>query len=222
VASLGALSQAWTEASLPVAGVLRVGINNHLANRPGRARRMSLLLRFFLVGIGAMSLCACTTTPSPASCPPTDAGSACFGISGPAFRQRAAVSAAALPELGDADPAYLDAPRVITGYELPSRTRIWVVPVLAQGRIIAASRFIAADQGRATLAETVALEEPLSELPENIGGEVVLWANPECRGDPTLSCLFPDYEWAVQLPGGNYRLFNGDVVESLPVTSPST
>jgi len=33
--------------------------------------------------------------------------------------------------------------------------------------------------------------------------------------------VFADYEWAVQLPGGNYRLFNGEVVESLPLPSTS-
>jgi hypothetical protein len=173
-----------------------------------------------MVGIGAMSLAACGTGATPAACPPTDGAGGCFAISGPAFEQLAVVSAAALPELADVPTAQLAA-RVFGGYELPSRARVWVVPVtvLHDGPMVAAARFVAADQGRARLAEVVALEETLSQLPEVLGGEVVLWANPDCRGDPSLACLFPDYEWAVQLPGGNFRLFDGEVVESLPLPS---
>jgi len=185
---------------------------------------MSPFLRIVMVGIGAMLLAACAEGTPPASCPAIQDSGECFVISHVAFQQHAVVGAAALPELEGVPAAQLDAPQVIQGYEFSSRARVWVVPVtvLPDGPIVAAARFVAADQGRARLAEVVALEETLSQLPEALGGEVVLWANANCRGDPSLACLFPDYEWAVQLPGGNYRLFNGEVVDSLPLLAPAS
>jgi hypothetical protein len=173
---------------------------------------MSILQRPVLYGLCAWVLCGCSST-SIASCPPADDGGGCFVISAPGFTQHALASARALPQL---EGVSLDAPRVFQGDDVTAGTRVWVVPLLVDDQMVAASRFVPAGGGQAKLAEVTLLEDPLPELPEDIGGLVVLWANPACRGDPGLACLFPDYEWAVQLQGGNYRLFTGEEVDSLP------
>jgi hypothetical protein len=174
---------------------------------------MSRVPRAVLLCLYTGAFCACVSSLPSGSCPPGDDGSGCFVISGPAFRQHALTSAQALPELQGLS---LAAPRVLVGDYVTAGTRVWVVPLLADGQMVAASRFVPADDGQAKLAEVALLEEPLPQLAEDIGGDVVLWANPGCRGDASLACPFPEYEWAVRLPGGNYRLFNNDVVDSLP------
>jgi hypothetical protein len=183
--------------------------------------------RAALVALSAFVLSGCASSP-PASCGPAATARDCFAISNRAFTERAVTSARALPELKDVP--IVDA-RVLGGEDVTARTKTWVATLLSyrpnsvQLRIVAAARFVPAGAGQARLAEVAALREPLAALPEDtFGGDaVVLWANSGCAGQPRLACLFPDYEWAIHLVGGQYRLFTSpvEIVDTLPSPAPS-
>lgn len=73
--------------------------------------------------------------------------------------------------------------------------------------------------GESKLAEVALLELPLPRLPDDLGGELVLFVNTDCVDDPSRNCLFAEYGWAVRLADGRFKLPDDGVVESLPATS---
>ena len=163
-----------------------------------------LLLLAILAG------CASAST----SCPEVEVAD-CVAISNQTLGDLAIARAEEIPKLLG---VFLVHPRVLPADDLNTGKRAWIVLLheARNGNLVAAARFSEVDPSRAKLDEVVALEEAIPPLPEVIGPEIVLWHDAACRDDTSVSCLFPETEWAQRLETGNYRLFTGEVVDSLP------
>lgn len=175
-------------------------------------RGLLLLLAPCLVSLAG---CGLLRPEPPDPCAPVDVGGECFTPSHEAFIAHALESAGAWPQL---DGVALSADRVVEGDDLTNQSVTWVVPIVSEGRMVAISRFLPAGRGQVKLAEVALLEEPLPPLPDDLGGELVLFVNPGCADDSDKACLFSEYGWALQLDDGRYRMPDGEVVETLPRT----
>jgi hypothetical protein len=87
----------------------------------------------------ALSLSACSLLePGPQACRPVDEGGECFTPSHEGFISHALASARAWPQL---DGLAVEATEVIDAFDTESGQAIWIVPIRAGGKIVAASRF---------------------------------------------------------------------------------
>lgn len=175
----------------------------------GAERPLSHRLAFAL-GI-AFVLVGCA--PEQSRCGPVDPGGECFAPSKDAFIEHALTSATAWPQL---DGVTVSATRVIEAVDLTTDSQTWLVPLMDGNRMVAISRFLTVDEDEVKLGEVSLLEEPLEPLPEQFGGEVVLFADTSCAEDPSIDCLFNESRWAVALPDGTFQVPDGSVVEELP------
>lgn len=110
----------------------------------------------------------------------------------------------------------MTADRVIDGTDVTNDMRTWVVPLIADGEMVAISRFVPVADNQVRLGEVALLEEPLPPLPEELGGEFVLYVgSPHCIDNADLECLFTELESAVRLDDGRFRLPDGAIVEEV-------
>ena len=174
--------------------------------------RLGHVLRSLLFVVATIvSGCAMDRTGDP--CAPVDVGGECFVRSEEAFVAHALESADAWPQL---DGMELSAERVIGGTDVTRNTETWVVPLLDdEGQMVAISRFVPVGTDQAKLGEVALLEDPLPPLPDDLGGELVLFESRRCPDDPSAACLFVETGWAIRLPDGRFRLSNGEVLERL-------
>ncbi|HET6381542.1 MAG TPA: hypothetical protein VFH63_11005 [candidate division Zixibacteria bacterium] len=158
-------------------------------------------------------LASCGLADSSGPCAPVDIGGECFEPSEEAFIDHALTSAGAWPQL---DGVALTAERVIDGTEVTNDIRTWVVPLIADGKMVAISRFIPVAENQVKLGEVALLEEPLPPLPVDLGGEFVMYVDsPHCVDNAELQCLFSELAWAVRLDDGRFRLPDGEIVEDV-------
>ena len=163
--------------------------------------------------IGLLSGCGLLGPGELSPCAPVDVGGECFTPSHDAFIEHAILSSGAWPQL---DGLEITADRVITGEHLDLNDPTWVVPLLADGEMVAISRFFQIDGDQVKLAEVALLERPLEPLPADLDGEMVLFVNIGCVDDAGLECLFSEHGWALRLDDGRFRTPDGAVVDSLP------
>lgn len=172
------------------------------------------MIEFLRLGLTAVVLAGCGLGPDASGpCAPVDVGGECFEPSVERFIGHALTSAGAWPQL---DGVELTADPVIEGTDLTNDLRTWVVPLVADGEIVAISRFVPVADDQVKLGEVALLEEPVAPLPADLGGEFVLYADsPRCIDNSDLSCLFAEYAWAVLLDDGRFRLPSGEVVDEI-------
>lgn len=163
--------------------------------------------------IGLLSGCGLLGPRELSSCAPVDVGGECFTPSHEAFIEQAIVSSGAWPQL---DGMEITADRVITGEDLDLNRPTWVVPLLADGKMVAISRYLPVDGDQVKLAEVALLERPLEPLPADLDGEMVLFPDIGCVDDAGVECLFSEYGWALRMDGGRFRTPDGAVVDSRP------
>lgn len=167
----------------------------------------SLMLAVVLLLVGCDLLGADPSGP----CLPVDVGGECFEPSEEALIDHALTSAGAWRQL---DGLELTADRVIEGIDLTNDTRVWVIPLVAEGEMVAVSRFVPVAGDQVKLGEVALLEEPLPPLPDVFGGEFVLYVDsPRCIDNPALGCLFSELAWAVRLDDGRFRTPDGEILE---------
>jgi hypothetical protein len=166
------------------------------------------------LGFLVLVLAGCGLGPDASGpCAPVDVGGECFEPSEEQFIEHALASAGAWPQL---DGVEVPADVVIEGTDLSSNRPTWVVPLLADGEIVAISRLVPVSGNLVKLGEVALLEEALAPLPVDLGGEFVLYADgARCIDDPDPSCLFSEYPWAVRLEDGRFRLPNGELVDQV-------
>lgn len=169
---------------------------------------------FLRLGLTGLVLAGCGLGPDASGpCAPVDVGGECFEPSDERFIEHALTSAGAWPQL---DGVEMTADRVIEGTDLANDLRMWVVPLVADGKIVAISRFVPVADNQVKLGEVALLVEPLALLPADLRGEFVLYADsPRCIDNPEVSCLFAEHAWAVRLDDGRFRLPSGEVVDEL-------
>jgi hypothetical protein len=172
------------------------------------------MIRSLFLSVGVLALTGCGLGPGPSGpCAPVDVGGECFEPSDEAFIDHALTSAGAWPQL---DGLELTADRVIDGTDLTNDSPTWVVPLVAEGEMVAVSRFVPVAGGQVKLGEVALLEEPLSPLPDDLGGEFALYVDsPRCIDNPALDCLFSELAWAMRLDDGRFRLPDGQIVETV-------
>ncbi len=160
-----------------------------------------------------LSGCGLLGTDELSPCAPVDVGGECFAPSEEAFIEHALTSAGAWPQLKGVK---LSADRIIEGADLANNIETWIVPMLSDGRMVAVSRFVPVENGQVKLGEVALLEEPLPRLPDDLGGEFVLFIDVGCIDDASAGCLFGEYRWAVRLADGRFQLPDGSVVDEVP------
>lgn len=171
------------------------------------------MFRRLLLSIPVVVLAGCGLVEPSGPCAPVDVGGECFEPSEEGFIGHALTSAEAWPQL---DGVEVTADRVIEGTDVTNDMRTWVVPLLADGEMVAVSRFIPVADDQVKLGEVALLEEPLPPLPADLGGELVLYVDSaHCFDNPELECLFSELAWAVRLADGRFRLPDGEVVDEV-------
>lgn len=137
------------------------------------------------------SACSVVTDRDP-WCPPVDEGGDCFRPSEAAFKAHALQSATAWPQLRGLP---ITAGQVIEGFDEVAGQPTWVVPLLAEGRVVAASRFLPFE-GFVRLGEVALYQPPRLDFPiPNAGERFVLSAGPGCSEPGPEACLFSGYRW---------------------------
>lgn len=171
------------------------------------------MVRPLLLSISAVVLAGCGLADPSGPCAPVDVGGECFEPSDEGFIDHALTSAGAWPQLNGVE---VTADRVIEGTDVTNDMRTWVVPLIADGEMVAISRFIPVAANQVKLGEVALLEEPVEPLPDELGGELVLYVDsPRCIDNPDLDCLFSEVAWAVRLDDGRFRLPGGEIVEEV-------
>lgn len=93
---------------------------------------------------------------------------------------------------------HITAGRVIEGFDEVAGQPTWVVPLLAEGRFVAASRFLPYD-GFVRLGEVALYKPPLLDFPMPRAGErLVLTSGASCSGPGLEACLFSGYHWRLE------------------------
>lgn len=172
------------------------------------------MIRSIPLSLIVLVLVGCGLGPDPSGpCAPIDVGGECFEPSEEAFIDHALTSAAAWPQLAGVE---VTADRVIEGTDVTNDLGTWVVPLTADGEMVAVSRFVPVADNQVKLGEVALLEEPLPPLPADLGGEFVLYVDsPHCIDNPELGCLFSELAWAVRLDDDRFRLPDGEIVEEV-------
>lgn len=171
------------------------------------------MIRPLSLGLLILALASCVLAEQSGPCALVDVGGECFEPSAEGFIDHALTSAGAWPQINGVG---VSADRVIEGTDVTNDTRTWVVPLVADGEMVAFSRFVPVADNQVRLGEVALLEEPLPPLPADLGGEFVLYVDsPRCIDNPELDCLFSEVAWAVRLDDGRFRLPDGEVVDDL-------
>jgi hypothetical protein len=127
-------------------------------------------------------------------CPPVDVGGDCFLPSDDAFVAHALESATAWPQL---DGVQITAGPVIEGFDEAAGQQTWVVPLLGNGRTVAASRFLPFE-GHVRLAEVALYQPPRDVFPVPRAGRHLVLFEMVCPDPSTAACLFQNYGWRVE------------------------
>lgn len=154
-----------------------------------------------LLGIPMIVLAGCGLVEPSGPCAPVDVGGECFEPSEEGFIDHALTSAGAWPQL---DGVERTADRVIEGTDVTNDMQTWVVPLLADGEMVAVSRFLPVTDHQVRLGEVALLEEPLPPLPADL-----------CHDNPELECLFSELAWAVRLDDGRFWMPGGEIVDDV-------
>ncbi len=130
----------------------------------------------------------------PDACRPVDEGGECFAPSRDGFVEHAIESARAWPQL---DGLAIEAGGVIEGFDAAAGAPTWIVPLLSDGRVVAASRFLPfGDEVR--LGEIALYLPPRDGFPTPAAGERLVIFTAMC-GDPMpATCLFREYGWRIE------------------------
>lgn len=141
----------------------------------------------------ALVLAGCSFLSAPDSaCAPVDPGGECFAPSNAAFVEHALTSATAWPQLNG---VALTPGDVIEGFDEVAGQPTWVVPLLANERVVAASRFLPVGD-RVRLAEVALYEPPRLDFPTPKDGDRLVLMSAGVCGDPLPEkCLFTNYGW---------------------------
>lgn len=145
----------------------------------------------------ALSLSACSLLePGPGACRPVDEGGECFTPSHEGFISHALASARAWPQL---DGLVVEATEVIDAFDTESGQAIWIVPIRAGGKIVAASRFQQfSDKDQVQLGEVALYLPPRLSFPAPRAGQRLVIFHASC-GDPMPeSCLFTNFGWRLE------------------------
>lgn len=138
-----------------------------------------------------LSSCSFLFRDDPA-CRPVDVGGECFAPSNAAFVAHALTSATAWPQLLGAS---LTPGDVIEGFDEVAAQPTWVVALRADGRVVAASRFLPVGD-RVRLAEVALYEPPRLDFPTPGDGQQLVLILAGVCGDPMPEeCLFTNYGW---------------------------
>ncbi|MBA2316107.1 MAG: hypothetical protein H0V87_12020 [Chloroflexi bacterium] len=152
------------------------------------------LTRGITLAIGAsIALAACSVLNiGEPTCPPVDPGGECFAPSDAGFAEHALTSATAWPQL---DGIPLSAGDVIHGFDEVADQPTWVVPLLADGQVVGASRFLPfGDDVR--LAEIALYQPPRATFPSPAAGQgLKLTLATGCYDPGAGECLFTSYGW---------------------------
>ena len=154
---------------------------------------MRILLGILIALSWSLSGCSLVGL-GPDACRPVDEGGECFAPSRDGFVEHAIESASAWPQL---DGLAIEAGGVIEGFDAAAGEPTWIVPLLSDGRIVAASRFLPfGDEVR--LGE-VALYQPARDgFPTPAAGERLVIFTAMC-GDPIpATCLFREHGWRIE------------------------
>jgi hypothetical protein len=145
--------------------------------------------------LGALALAAaCSSFASDPACAPVDPGGECFGPADAAFAAHALASAAAWPQL---EGLALTAGPVIAAFDEAAGQPTWVVPLMANDRVVAASRFLPVGE-RVRLAEVALYQPPRTDFPVPVAGQrLVLIPTASCADPLPVSCLFANHSWRI-------------------------
>ncbi len=131
----------------------------------------------------------------PDACRPVDEGGECFAPSGDGFAEHAIESARAWPQL---DGIALEAGGVIDAFDEAAGEPTWIVPLWADGRIVAASRFLPFGADEVRLGEVALYRPPRDGIPTPAAGERLVIFTAMC-GDPMpATCLFRESGWRIE------------------------
>jgi hypothetical protein len=158
---------------------------------------MRVIDRIGVVLAVALAVAGCSLVAADPDCPPVDEGGECFVPTEQGFLDHAMESAGAWPPL---DGVNLVPQGVIEGFDRAANQRTWIVPMVADGRVVAASRFLPFDD-RVRLGEVVLYQPPRQSFPTPDEGErlVILPAlGRECVDPEADKCLFAEHLWLLE------------------------
>ncbi|MBA3959146.1 MAG: hypothetical protein H0X60_01955 [Chloroflexi bacterium] len=146
----------------------------------------------------ALALVGCSLVAAPdPDCPPVDEGGECFVPTEQGFLDHALESAGAWPQL---DGISLVPQGVIEGFDEAANQPTWIVPMVADGSVVAASRFLALDD-RVRLGEVVLYQPPRPSFPTPGDGERLVISpalGEECVDPVPDDCLFAEHLWRLE------------------------
>lgn len=145
--------------------------------------------------MAAASGSGCSLGADPdAWCPPVDPGGNCSPPSEVAFKAHALESATAWPQLSGLS---ITAGPVIEGFDEAAGQPTWVVPLFADGQVVAASRFLPSE-GYVKLGEIALYQPPWLDFPirtqasSSCSHQAMVAPTPALRRAP-----FSSYQWHI-------------------------
>ena len=152
----------------------------------------------FLLAIALIAGGCSVLQPGDPACPPVDPGGDCFAPSNAAFAAHALTSASAWPQL---DGLPIVAGNVLEAFDEAANQPTWIVSLLVEERVVAASRFLPHGT-EVRLAEVVLYEPARLKFPTvGPGQRLVLFHAAKGCGEPIRAdCLFINYGWRIDPP----------------------
>lgn len=86
---------------------------------------------------------------------------------------------------------------VVEGFDEVAGLPTWVVPLLSEGRTVAASRFLPFE-GHVRLAEVALYQPPREAFPIPHGGDRLVLFEKSCADPWPDACLFQNYAWRIE------------------------
>ncbi len=135
-------------------------------------------------------------TPEPLGpCYPVDEGGNCFDPTEQAFIDHAIESTRAWPQLAG---LAVQATEIIEAYDTAAEQPTWIVPITADGRIVAASRFLPFGH-QVRLGEIALYQPPRDTFPTpGLRQRLIVFATASCVDPMPDQCLFSERGWRIE------------------------